>query len=109
MVRGEGPPLLGRNWLKHFTLDWDRIKTVLQEKDELNNLLAKYADVFTNTLGKITPVKAKIAVAPSAVMRFHCPRQVPYALKPLVEQELDRLEKAGVLERWTTVSGWRLL
>ena len=29
VVHGKGPPLLGRNWLKHFTLDWGRIKTVL--------------------------------------------------------------------------------
>ena len=99
VVRGEGPPLLGRNWLEHFTLDWGHSKTVLQERDELNKLLAKYADVFSDTLGKITPVKAKIAVAPSAVPRFHHPRQVPYALKLLMEQELDRLEEAGVLEQ----------
>ena len=97
VVRGEGPPLLGRNWLKHFTLDWSRIKTVLQERDALNKLLVEYADVFSDDLGKITPVRAKIAVSPAAVPKFHRPRPVPYALKPLVEQELDRLEKAGVL------------
>ena len=41
-------------------------------------------------------MKAKLSVSPSATPRFHRPRPVPYALKPLVEQELDWL---GVLER----------
>ena len=105
VVRGEGPPLLGRNWLQHFILDWSNIKAVLHERDTLNKLLAEYADVFSNELGKITPVKARIVVSPSAAPKFHHPRPVPYALKPLVEQKLDRLQRAGVLEP-VTHSDW---
>ena len=99
VVEGSGPSLLGRNWLHHITLDWSNIRTVLLEKDELRKLLQEYAEVFSDELGTITPVKAKLEVSPSAVPRFHRPRPVAYALKPLVEQELDRLEQAGVLER----------
>ena len=99
VVEGKGPSLLGRNWLKHFTLDWNSIKTVLLEKDPLRQLLLEHEEVFSDELGTITPGKAKLAVSPSAVPRFHRPRPVPYALKPLVEQELDRLERARVLER----------
>ena len=47
---------------------------------------------------KITPIEAKLVVSETAVPRFHRPRPVPYALKPFVEQELDRLQKSGVLE-----------
>lgn len=54
------------------------------------------ADVFIDDLGKITPVKAKIAMSPVAVPRFHRLR-VSYALRPLMEQKLHRLAKAGVL------------
>ena len=86
VVCGEGPPLLGRNWLNHFTLDWSYVKTVLQERDALNKLLAENAGIFSDTLGKITPVKAKIAVSPSAIPRFHHPRPVPYDLKPRIGQ-----------------------
>ena len=99
VVRGSGPTLLGRSWLEHITLDWSRIKSIQMEKDALRQLLREYADIFVDELGTITPVKVKLAVSPSAVPKFHRPRPVPYALKPLVEQELDRLEKAGVLER----------
>ena len=42
-------------------------------------------------------MEAKIVLL-SAVPRFYRPRSVPYALKPLVDQELDRLQKTGVLE-----------
>lgn len=38
-------------------------------------------------------------VKDSAQPRFHRPRSVPYALKPKVEKELDRLVKDGVLEK----------
>ena len=50
-------------------------------------------------LGTITPFKAQLIVTPNAVPRFHRPRQVPYALKSQVEQELNRLEREGVLKR----------
>ena len=99
VVKGDGPSLLGRNWLQHFVLDWGRNKSVLLENDALCRLLQQYADVFADELGTIIPFKAKLSVSPSAVPRFHRPRPVPYALKPLVEQELDRLERAGVLKQ----------
>ena len=99
VLQGSGPNLLGRDWLNHFRIDGNGIKTVLQEKDGLRQVLLEYADIFADELGTITPAKAKLTVSPSAVPRFHRPRPVPYALKPLVEQELDGLEQAGVLER----------
>ena len=55
VVCGKGPPLLGRNWLKHFVLNWSHIKAVVQERDTFNKLLTEYADGFSNELGKITP------------------------------------------------------
>ena len=99
VVQGSGPSLLGRNWLQKFKLDWSHIKSVVLEQDALRKLLQEYDTIFTDELGTITPLKAKLVVSPTAVPRFHRPRPVPYALKPLVEQELDRLERSGVLER----------
>ena len=99
VVQGSGPALLGRNWLQHFVLDCCRIKTVLRDGGVLQQLLQEFSGIFADELGTITPVKAKLVVSSSATPRFHRPRPVPYALRPLVEQELDRLERAGVLER----------
>ena len=76
--------------------------------------------MFTDELGTIMPFRAKLEVSSSATPKFKRTRPVPYAVKPLVEQEVDWLEKAGVIERvdrseWAapivTVQGagmWRL-
>lgn len=37
-VEGRGPPLLGRNWLACFQLNWSSIKTVLSKEDQLLKL-----------------------------------------------------------------------
>ena len=99
VVQGSGPTLLGRNWLRHFRLDWNSIKSVSARKDPLATLLQEYDEVFTDELGTIKPAKAKLCVSPTATPKFNRPRSVPYALKAAVEEELDRLEQAGVLER----------
>ena len=100
VVEGSGPTLLGRNWLKHFRLNWNSIKTVLlQQNVHLNALLEEYKDPFTDELGTIHPFKAKLAVDPTANPRYHRPRPVPFAMKAAVEEELDRLERIGVLEK----------
>lgn len=98
VVAGSGPALLGRNWLQHFVLEWQQIKSVLLANDTLRQLLLDHSEVFQDGLGTITPFKAQILVSSSAVPRFHRPRPVPYALRPLVELELDRLTQSGVLE-----------
>ena len=95
VVRGSGWEGIGWN----IVLDWITIKSVQLERDPLRRLLQEYAEVFKDELGTIMPVKATLTVWPSATPRFRRPRPVPCALKPLVEQELDRLEKSGVLER----------
>ena len=100
VIKGAGPILLGRNWLKHFRLDWQDIKSVHSHQvSQLTALLDKYSEVFTEELGTIKPFQAKLVVDPKATPRFHRPRPVPYALKKAVEEELDRLERAGVLEK----------
>ena len=40
-----------------------------------------------------------MVVDPAAKPRFHRPRSVPFALKKAVEEELDRMERAGVIEK----------
>ena len=78
VVEGNGPSLLGRNWLHHIKLDWTGIKAVLSSQRSLAGLLETYKEIFADELGTIQPYKAKLIVAPSAVPKYHRPRSVPF-------------------------------
>ena len=62
-------------------------------------------EVFAESLGTITPFRAKLTVRPDTPPKFFKPRSVPFALRDRVGSELDRLEREGVLER-TSYSEW---
>ena len=102
VVEGNGPSLLGRNWLNTIQLDWKEIKYV---STELNSLLQKYAGLFKNELGTMAGIQAKLAVKPDAVPKFFRAHPVPYALKETIERDLERLEQSGVIEK-VNYSDW---
>ena len=100
VVAGGGPCLLGRNWLRHLTLNWREIKAVSQHAvGSLNYLLDKYGDLFTVELGTIKSFQAESHVKPEDPAKFFKARSVPYALRSCIEEELDRLEREGILEK----------
>lgn len=107
VVAGDGPTLLGRNWLKTLRLDWATIGKIATEKAplKLSSLLASCSVLFKDELGKITPFKAKLHVRVDAVPKFCKARSVPYATKQAIEKELDRLEASGILKK-ITYSEW---
>ena len=98
VVQGNGPSLLGRDWLSRIRLDWAEIGAVRAHEGEkaVSHILDKYRYVFTGGPGKMTHIKAHLMLREGARPRAHRPRQVPFAL---VGKELDRLEKLGVLRR----------
>ena len=98
VVSGEGPALLGRNWLEEIKLNWPRIKQLTSHDKRLGEILQKHAQLFGKDLGTLQGTKAKIHVDPTATPIFHKARPVPYALREKIEQELERLEKAGTIE-----------
>ena len=59
VVKGNGPNLMGRDWLARFQVDWHSIHQ-LQSPNKLNNLLAKFENIFTDELGTVKNVKAHI-------------------------------------------------
>ena len=96
MVKGNGPTLLGRNWLHHIVLDWQQINQVLPHP--VQSVLQKHKVVFQEGLGALQGYQAKIIIDHTATPRFHKARAVPYAYRELVEKELDRLVQEGTLE-----------
>lgn len=121
------PVLLGRNWLQHIKLDWNRIfqvgpkitgkcmvpnnklgltKNYSTEKTE-NSLKFKYSDVFDGPVGLIKGISTEVVIDEEATPIFCKARPVPYALRDMVEKELDRLVKSDIIypvknSQWAT-------
>lgn len=112
VLRQDGQPLLGRNWLQHLQLDWTQIqglrhmqlgKTSSSEKSpELESLLSRYQDLFKDELGTVKGEKATLFLKDEARPKFFKARSVPFALKTAVEHELTKLQELGIITPITT-------
>ena len=78
IVADSGPSLLGRDWLTSIRLDWQQIHQV--HNAPLLSVLDRYPNVW---------FQARIYVDPDDHPRFHPARSVPFALRDMVEQELE--------------------
>ena len=96
VVEGNGPSLLGRNWLSTVKLNWGLIKQVSSDLDQVFN---KHSSLFDNSMGCVKGTQAKLNFKEGTTLKFHKARNVPYALREPMEQELDNLVKKGVLEK----------
>ena len=106
VVKGNGPPLFGRDWMSVIRVNWTKIHYT--PSTGLQGLLEQYSDVFKDSLGTSVGRKAKIEVNPSAQPRYCKARTLPYAMRPRVEEELERLVTEGILEpvahsEWATL------
>lgn len=98
VVAGDGPSLLGRNWLKYLRLDWSNIFAVRATRTSLmDDLLENHKPLFSDELGSVKPFTASLHIQPDATPRFFKPRPVPYAIKEAVNQEISRLEERGII------------
>ena len=104
VVPGNGPSLLGRDWLSCLRLDWAHIH-YMNNSDTLQVVLARHPTVFEESLGLVQGTTAKIHVDPAAQPKFFKARPVPYALRDKVDKEIDHLVKEGVIQP-VTHSDW---
>ena len=96
-------PILVRNWLAQIHLDW---KTVFHiDRLKLEDVLEKHKGVFHDGLGTMKNLRARLQLKTGATPKFMKARPVPYALRPKVEEQLDNLEKEGVIVK-TKTSDW---
>ena len=100
VVKGSGPSLLGRDWLLKIKLNWEKLQLnyVRPKALKLEDILNRYNVLFKDELGRVQSTQAKLHVDPHSQPKFFRPRPIPYALRGKVEQELERLEKTGILE-----------
>ena len=96
VVNAAGPSLFGRDWLRQIKLDWAQIHAV--RAVDVNDLLHRHETVFREELGCLQGTVAKLHVEADAQPRFYKARVVPYAMRSLVEKELQKLENDGIIE-----------
>ena len=99
VLAGEGPTLLGRDWMQQISLDWPTIFQVNAVKDDpVQQLLHPFESIFKEELGTYRGDKAKIHIDPTVIPKFCKARPLPYAMRELVEKELLRLETLGIIK-----------
>ena len=59
VVNGEGPNLLGRDWLIKFKINLANV-CPLMAPDKLNQVLSKHSQVFEEGLGTLNDVKGHL-------------------------------------------------
>ncbi|GBL76949.1 Uncharacterized protein K02A2.6 [Araneus ventricosus] len=92
--------ILGREWLYKINLDWQAIKAVrATSKRNLSQLLEEYKNIFDDELGEINNYQVKLELKPEVKPIFCRVRTIPFALKGRVENEINRLEKEGIIEK----------
>jgi hypothetical protein len=90
VTEGDGPSLIGRDWLSTLRLDWQMILAVEQNLS-LKQVLDKHSSVFKD-------VEANIYIAQNERPRFHKPYQVSFTLRQKVKEELERLQALDVIQ-----------
>lgn len=99
VVEGAGPNLLGRGWLSDLGLLPQLVnKVTMTPAVKLSDVLDRHTEVFKEELGQLKGTTANIHVNPEAQPRFYKPRRLPFAVKPLVEAELQRLVEEKIIE-----------
>ena len=103
VVPGQGPSLLGRNWLLKLQLDWKNIFSL--RSSSLQDVLDHYTTLFQEGLGTLKQHKVKFFLREGATPKFYKARPVPLAMQQRVTAELDRLQAEGIISP-IKVSDW---
>ncbi|XP_054267315.1 uncharacterized protein K02A2.6-like [Macrosteles quadrilineatus] len=104
------PTLMGRNWIEKIKLDWSGVKPTRSEDltvhqlgngESVPNIISdfkkRYSDVFDESIGEIKNISVDIVLKEDVKPVFCKARNVPYALRSAVENELETLQKNGVI------------
>ena len=99
VVAGNGPSLMGRDWLSHVKLDWTKLHQLqIDPTNDLEKMIDRHKDLFKQELGKIKGVTAKLYLNANTQPMFYRARPVPFSVRAKVEVEIDRQVKMGILE-----------
>ena len=107
--------LFGTDWMEEFDLFIVPINTFCSKIDGTTSsdklkkeLKTKFPEIFSEGLGLCSKAKAKFEVKENVMSVFRSKRAVPYTSVEIIDKELKRLEKLGVIEK-TYYSPWAAL
>ena len=99
-------PLFGRDWMSILEFD---VSTLIQQATQVHNtvegtkfsspeqLFTEYSDVFSDQLGVLQGIEASITIESHALLKFHQPRPVPFAVREKLEETLRAQVAEGEL------------
>ena len=97
VIKDNGPNLMGCDWLAKFQLDWQNIFQ-LRSLSTIEKLLTKFESIFKDELSTVKDIKVHIQLNPNSKPKFHKAYTIPMALRQKVEEELNRLKRAKIIE-----------
>ena len=95
VVQGNGPALLGHNWMRYIRLDWPNMLQV-REKVNVKDLMHEFSELFTEGIGKFTGPPVHLAVNENVKPVFCKARPVPYSLKGKIEEAIEKNVREGI-------------
>ncbi|XP_054828347.1 uncharacterized protein K02A2.6-like [Eublepharis macularius] len=105
VVQGHQPSLLGLDWFRPLGIQIAGVQRL--HHDEVASVCREFPAVFDGALGNYTGQPVSFDLDPAVAPICLKPRRVPFALKPKIDEELDRLIEQGILEpvshaKWET-------
>ncbi|XP_026529758.1 uncharacterized protein K02A2.6-like, partial [Notechis scutatus] len=97
VVDGDRPSLLGLQWFAPLGIEVAGIHQAGSDDWE-ESIVQEFHDVFSDKLGKYKGTPISFSLNPEVAPIRLKPRRVPFALKPKIDEQLDKLIAQGVLE-----------
>ncbi|XP_058456730.1 uncharacterized protein K02A2.6-like [Malaya genurostris] len=108
VVEGKRHPLLGREWMRSLSLDWndilggsvnsvDKITLHPPRPTAVKRLIDEFSSVFDNSIGKIEGIQAALHLKANSKPVFLKARTLPFSIRDAVEKEIKTLVESGVL------------
>ncbi|RXN36825.1 Transposon Tf2-11 poly [Labeo rohita] len=104
VIGGQGTSLLGRDWFDALGISVEGVHRV--QFQAMEEILTEYAEVFQD-IGVCRMPSISIDIDSTVTPRFFKARPVPFALRPQLDEELDKLVAQGIFEpvrhaKWAT-------
>ena len=97
VVDGDGPRVLGRDWLKQLRLNWTQISMVQNCSTQLEDLMKEYSELFREELGTVRGFQASLHLKGSPQPKFFRPRPMPLGMNLIALKQTQLLRKSLML------------